>query len=157
MFGLEVVHPFNIYLIESAYMLRWPHYMSSFYYFTAEQSNVFAVSRQMDINQHKQNIFINRQELSNDWLNCQQKCNNFGYLSIEVRSKGNDTMQLSEIRIIIYWASGLKNWPCGLLFFRPSGFGLTYQPAQSSVQINNKMTHRVQIADDLHTRQKFLT
>ena len=58
---------------------------------------------------------------------------------------------------MIYWASGLKNWPCGLLFFRPSGFGLTYQPAQSSVQINNKMTHRVQIADDLHTRQKFLT
>ena len=28
--------------------------------------------------------------LLSDWLNCKQKCNNFGYHSVEVQPKGNN-------------------------------------------------------------------
>ena len=42
--------------------------------------------------------FISRQTLLNDWLICKQKCNNFGYLSIQVWLKGND----KEMQVNLY-------------------------------------------------------
>ena len=49
----------------------------------------------MDINKHKYNIFISRQTLLMIGLGYKQKCNNFGYLSIQVWLKGNDTRNVS--------------------------------------------------------------
>ena len=51
----------------------------------------------------------------NDWVSCKQKCNNFGYLSIQMWLKGNDTLHgLWSIEVTTIWlmfkASSIKNF-----------------------------------------------
>ena len=51
--------------------------------------------------EERHNIFISGQTLLNDWLNCEQKCNNFGYLSIQVWLKGNDrTFRINSLNLV---------------------------------------------------------